>query len=302
MPRFLIILCVVFIVVGCARKAPPADSVTYNFLKNGSSSIGVIQVYEGDNLYAISKRYKISMRDLIEKNNLSAPFLIKTGDRLSIPSPRIHKARAGDSYSIIAQLYDLSVTDLTRLNDASAPYRLSIGQDVYLSRSKTHIAQGAKQTVSSGSRPSPKPISKQVQQAKKAVVKNVAPPKLAGRFSYPVQGRLISGYGPKKGGLFNDGINIAAPRGTITRAAENGSVAYVGNDLKGFGNLVLVKHQNGLISAYAHLDKILVQKGATIARGDTLGTVGSTGSVSTPQLHFEIRKNGRPIDPAGYLG
>lgn len=300
MSRFLIMLCAIFIITGCARKAPPADTVTYNFLKNGSSSIGIIQVYEDDNLYAISKRYKISMRDLIEKNNLSAPFLIKTGDRLSIPSPRIHKARSGDSYSIIAQLYDVSVTDLTRLNNASAPYRLSVGQDVYLSRSKTQSTQ-----VVQANRPATilaKPVSKQVQQAKKAVVKNAVPPKLAGRFAYPVQGRLISGYGPKKGGLFNDGINIAAPRGTIARAAENGAVAYVGNDLKGFGNLVLVKHQNGLISAYAHLDKILVQKGATIARGDTIGTVGSTGSVSTPQLHFEIRKNGRPIDPSGYLG
>ncbi len=126
-----------------------------------------------------------------------------------------------------------------------------------------------------------------------------APPKREGRlFDWPVTGKVISTHGPKAGGLHNDGINIAAPEGTPVRAAESGVVAYTGGDLKGFGKLVLIKHSDGYVTAYAHNSQILVQRGETVRRGDVIARVGKTGNVDTPQLHFEIRKDAKPVDPA----
>ena len=120
-------------------------------------------------------------------------------------------------------------------------------------------------------------------------------------FQWPVRGRVVSGFGAKAKGLRNDGINIAAKRGSPVRAAENGVVAYAGNELRGFGNLLLLKHSGGWITAYAHNDKLLVKRGQKIKKGQNIATVGSTGNVRTPQLHFELRKGKRARDPKKYL-
>ena len=109
------------------------------------------------------------------------------------------------------------------------------------------------------------------------------------------------GFGPKSGGLHNDGINIAAARGTPVRAAENGVVVYIGNQLRGFGNLLLIKHSGGWMTAYAHADTLLVRRGQTVRRGEAVARVGSTGSVTQPQLHFEVRKGTRAVDPTRLL-
>jgi murein DD-endopeptidase MepM/ murein hydrolase activator NlpD len=116
-----------------------------------------------------------------------------------------------------------------------------------------------------------------------------------------VKGRILSGFGAGPGGTYNDGINIAVPAGTPILAAEDGVVAYVGNELRGFGNLVLLKHPNGWMSAYAHCDAILVKKGARVRRGQTIARVGATGAVTEPQLHFELRRGTRALDPMQQL-
>ena len=129
-----------------------------------------------------------------------------------------------------------------------------------------------------------------------------APPQRGGaRFLWPVKGKLISGFGPKPDGLHNDGLNIAAPKGTAVVAADNGVVAYAGNELRGFGNLLLLKHADGWITAYAHLDKIEVERGATVKRGQLIARVGQTGGVSSPQLHFELRKGSQAVDPSDQM-
>jgi len=144
--------------------------------------------------------------------------------------------------------------------------------------------------------PTPAPA---VRVPQKAV--NQAPPPRTGSFSWPLLGRLVSGYGPKSGGLHNDGINIAAPKGAPVRAAERGIVAYAGNELRGFGNLLLIRHSDGWMTAYAHLDRLLIGRGETVDAGATIGTVGNSGSVDSPQLHFEIRRGSRALDPMLYL-
>jgi murein DD-endopeptidase MepM/ murein hydrolase activator NlpD len=123
----------------------------------------------------------------------------------------------------------------------------------------------------------------------------------SGTFLWPVRGRVLAGYGSGPDGTHNDGINIAAPRGAAVEAADGGVVAYAGNELRGYGNLVLVKHPNGWISAYAHCDSILVKRGDKVTRGQTIARVGSTGSVAEPQLHFELRRGNHAVDPREFL-
>ena len=124
----------------------------------------------------------------------------------------------------------------------------------------------------------------------------------SGKFLWPVNGKIVSPFGPKDGGSHNDGINIAAPLGTPVRAADGGVVVYAGNELRGFGNLLLIRHADGWVSAYAHCDALLVKRGDQVKRGQVIGRVGQSGNVSAPQLHFELRKGAQAVDPLGQLG
>lgn len=129
------------------------------------------------------------------------------------------------------------------------------------------------------------------------------PPPRGGRsFQWPVTGRIIATYGPQDKGLHNDGINIAAAKGAPVRAAENGVVAYAGDEIRGFGNLLLIRHADGYMTAYAHNEVLLVNRGDTVRRGQVIARVGQTGNVTSPQLHFEIRKGTQAVDPEQYLG
>lgn len=131
--------------------------------------------------------------------------------------------------------------------------------------------------------------------------KRQPPSRAASRFAWPVHGRVISRYGPKPGGLYNDGINIAAGLGERVRAAENGIVAYVGNELKGFGNLLLIRHADGWMSAYAHMSEILVEAGDPVRRGQVIARVGRSGGVGSAQLHFELRRGKSAVNPLKYM-
>ena len=118
-----------------------------------------------------------------------------------------------------------------------------------------------------------------------------------GQFRWPARGRIIQGF--KSGG--NDGINIALPEGTSVRAAEDGKVAYAGSALKGYGNLVLIRHTNGFVTAYANNGELDVKSGDAVKRGQVIAKSGQTGDVASPQLHFELRKGQTPVDPTNYL-
>ena len=120
-------------------------------------------------------------------------------------------------------------------------------------------------------------------------------------FIWPVRGKVITTYGSKTNGKSNDGINLAVPEGTPVKAAEDGVVAYSGNELKGYGNLVLVRHSNGYVTAYAHASELMVKRGDTIKRGQIIAKSGQSGEVGSPQLHFEIRKGSSPVDPLQFL-
>jgi murein DD-endopeptidase MepM/ murein hydrolase activator NlpD len=127
------------------------------------------------------------------------------------------------------------------------------------------------------------------------------PGSASSRFRWPAHGRLIASFGKRPDGTHNDGINIAVPQGTEIHAAESGRVAYAGDELKGYGNLVLIRHSNGWVSAYAHADQVLVKRDDVVRRGQVIAKAGKTGTVDQPQLHFELRQGAKPVDPLPHL-
>ena len=155
--------------------------------------------------------------------------------------------------------------------------------------------------VATAPTPTPKPSAPATQAATDVAIPK-PPARTGGKFLWPVPGKVVGKFGPQGSGRHNDGINILAPRGTPVRAAENGVVVYAGQQLKGFGRLLLVKHADSWMTAYAHNDTLLVQRGQTVQRGQPIARVGSSGNVASPQLHFEIRKGKRAVDPARVLG
>lgn len=276
-----------------------APAIHYG-LNSGADSAGVHTVSSGDTLWSIAKRYKLSMSDIIYLNKLRPPYAIASGNRLRLPPPNRYEVKAGDTLYRISRTFNTNMTELARLNDISAPYRLMPGQYLRLPAIQPpQPTRVARARAASPGRNSPRP---NIRPGKKPDPRlgNV-PARADSRFLWPVDGPVISTYGPKTGGLHNDGINIKAPKGTPVRAAENGVVVYAGNELKGFGNLILVRHSDRWMSAYAHLDKRMVAKGGQVKQGQTIGTLGQTGSVDTPQLHFEVRRGTDALNPQLYL-
>ena len=254
---------------------------------------GVINVRVGDKLYDIAARYRVTPQSIIQENNLEAPFTLRTGQSLKITPPRTHIVRFGDSVNLISQRYAVSPYQVAQLNNLEIPFELTVGQKLQLPISLDFgiLDSGVPKGVSPA-------IAVSIPTLKSQRPKKFVAPKLgSGGFSWPVQGEIITEFGPSSRGVHNDGVNIAAEIGAPVIVSATGTVAFVGDNIKNFGKLVLVKHGGGIITAYAHLDSISVNEGDELAAGDTIGNVGSTGRVSLPQLHFEIRKSRQPIDP-----
>ena len=253
----------------------------------------MINVRVGDRLYDLAARYRVTPQSIIQENNLVAPFTLKTGQSLKIIPPRTHIVQFGDSVNLISQRYAVSPYQLAQLNNLELPFELTVGQKLQLPMS---LDFGVLDNNVSGGSSSAIAVTfpTQKSQQRKAFV---APKLGSGGFSWPVQGEIITEFGPSARGVHNDGVNIATDMGAPVIVSATGTVAFVGDNIKNFGKLVLVKHDGGIITAYAHLDSISVQEGDVLAAGDPIGNVGSTGRVDRPQLHFEIRKSRQPIDP-----
>ncbi|MFQ5971413.1 MAG: peptidoglycan DD-metalloendopeptidase family protein [Alphaproteobacteria bacterium] len=204
-------------------------------------------------------------------------------------SPHAHVVRRGETLYGVSQHYGVEVDKLADLNGMTAPYTLHVGQSLRLPAATS----GDPESESSPSAPMPAPRSTKIA----ATSIGEPPPRTGDGFAWPVEGRVVSTFGTTEGGRRNDGLNIAAPRGAPVQASENGVVAYAGSEIRGFGNLVLVKHEGGLITAYAHNEALLVERGDVVRKGQVIARVGESGSVETPQLHFEIRRGTTAIDP-----
>jgi murein DD-endopeptidase MepM/ murein hydrolase activator NlpD len=316
-------------------RLPPSASAQSGGPRQGAP--GTVTVQRGDTLYGIARANEVPLRSMIEANGLQPPYVLRVGDVLRLPNARFHVVVSGDTLYGIARRYNVDISSLARANSLSEPFTIRLGQRLVLpsavqeSPAATIVASGtvplanqrptpspsvpSADTTSSSGRPAKAAPETTPSASESPRTQTAAPPPATGSsailkppparsgstFLMPVNGRILSDFGPRGGGLHNDGINIAAPRGTPVLAAENGVVVYAGSELKGFGNLLLINHAGGYMTAYAHNEALLVRRGDQVRRGQAIARVGLTGSVDSPQLHFEVRRNSRAIDPKPYL-
>ena len=224
----------------------------------------------GESLLGIAKKYRKGVREIADANKLRYDQPVRIGDRLTIPG--------------IAPV-------------ASAPQPMMQQQSTVSNRFPQQPVQQPQQTASNENQSKIHVATPANEVEKEATSSTGGAP----QFRWPVRGRVISGFGPMTNGQQNDGVNLSVPEGTSVRAAEDGTVAYAGNELKGYGNLLLVRHNNGYVTAYAHTSELMVKRGDAVRRGQIIAKSGATGTVTSPQLHFEIRKGSVPVDPMTYL-
>lgn len=299
-----------------------------------------VMVGQGETVESIARKYGVPQSALMQTNGITNPNQVKPGQKLVIPrysatatpaqtaaqpvqqpqqiahmqaqskpNENVHVVEAGESMLGIARRHHVSVISLAKANNIPSSTVLKIGdrltipgkpqqqaalrpvqqQQPQLAQPRTVPAQNARMATE-------EPRKVETAQAQAEPAGSIP------SFRWPARGRVIASFGSKQNGVQNDGINVALPEGTAIKAADDGVVAYAGNELKGYGNLVLIRHSNGFVSAYAHASSLSVKRGDTVKRGQEIAKAGQTGNVTSPQLHFEIRKGSTPVDPAQYLG
>ncbi len=304
--RLLTLTALMFCLSGCYGP-PHRPAPVINLGLGSDSATGAMIVGAHDDLWDIARRYRLPLRGIIDLNNLQPPYALHEGMRLKLPAPVDYRVRHGDSLYSIATMFGVSESQMVAVNNMRAPYILYSGEVLRIpSVTGIEPVRAVPERVAEARRAPRVEKERYYRPARHRYrMRPVAPENYAGRtpstFIWPVRGRIISAFGPKSDGLYNDGINIAAPRGTPVAAAADGVVAYVGNALKSYGNLVLIRHGGGMMTAYAHLASIRARRGMMVQRGEVIGTVGSTGAVSASQLHFEIRRGAKACNPLSYL-
>jgi murein DD-endopeptidase MepM/ murein hydrolase activator NlpD len=291
-----------------ASSAPPAQA-SPQASSPAFAAAGAVTAGPGDTVYALSRRHRVPVRAIIQANKLAPPYHLNEGQRVELPRGPTYLVQRGDTLHAVARDRRVDPYALARLNGLKPPYVIQTGETLVMpERTDTAAELAARPPAPTARAPtlpgtpaiSEQPLAPPGQTAPPAAVPD--PPAASGSgFIWPVRGQVVSSFGHKARGLRNDGINIAAQRGTPVMASEHGVVAYAGNELRGFGNLLLIKHSNGWITAYAHNDAILVKRGDRVQRGQRIATVGATGNVRSPQLHFELRRGRIAENPEKHL-
>ncbi|NUR12054.1 MAG: LysM peptidoglycan-binding domain-containing M23 family metallopeptidase [Bradyrhizobium sp.] len=259
-------------VMAPVAAAPAAKPVAAMAAPSGTHFVN-----RGDTLASIARKNHISAAELARANGLDPSAKLKLGTKLTVPGAKTAAVGAPVAAAPVAgtlQPVAVAPAPATKMAAVAAPVQ---------------SARLAQATANVEEKPAEAP-------AKAAETTSALP-----TFRWPVRGKVVTSYGAKTNGKSNDGINLAVPEGTPIKAAEDGVVAYSGNELKGYGNLVLVRHSNGYVTAYAHASELLVKRGDTIKRGQVIAKSGQSGEVASPQLHFEIRKGSSPVDPLQFL-
>ncbi|MGH6847599.1 MAG: peptidoglycan DD-metalloendopeptidase family protein [Methylocella sp.] len=289
-----------------AAAAPPrgTQGAAAGWSAQGGSPIVVAQ---GENAEILSNRYGVPLDALVRANGFASASEIRPGTRIVIP---VYNAALAASSGARVAAHSAAGKPAATAKVAGARPRTLASQAESLKSGKTRTAATKAAAARKPTAPAAKQETAQVKIETKASTRDPAsapatePKKTAmaseaanPEFRWPARGRIIQGFKP--GG--NDGINIAVPEGTSVKAAESGVVAYAGNELKGYGNLILIRHPNGFVSAYANNGDLEVKRGETVKRGQTIAKSGQSGNVASPQLHFELRKGTKPVDPTQYL-
>ena len=243
---------------------------------NGSHTLN-----QGESLYALARQHRVSLADLQRANGITDPTKVRAGTVLKVPGMATGSAEA------------------PAVAERSAEPAPSRGQaPVNLGPRVVQIPDAGQSRMNSGAPAEPAKLASRGDTATDAS----PDASVAAKFRWPVTGgRMIGTFGKRPDGTHNDGINMAVPLGTEVRAAEGGRIAYAGNELKGYGNLVLIRHDNGWVTAYAHSEEILVKRDDVVRKGQVIARAGKTGTVDQPQLHFELRQGAKPIDPLPYM-
>ena len=247
-------------------------------------------VDSGETLYSLGRKYGVSPFAIADANGLDKDKQLSVGQQIKIPGARLAK--------------QVVVREQIAENEPIAkpsPFKkkkiaLSLAEEEQTADADTNdgeaaIGEAPKKVIAETRPRSKEPVD----------VADVTAPQTGFNLRWPLKGKVISGFGNKPGGLKNEGINIAVPEGTSVRAADAGVVAYAGNELKGYGNLVLIRHPGGYVTAYAHAKELFVKRGDKIERGAVIAKAGQTGSVTSPQLHFEVRKGATALDPLKFM-
>jgi len=303
-----------------ARAAPAPEASPWARPPAAADTPGQVTVGRGETLFDVAERVRTPVRALIEVNNLQPPYAIAPGTVLRVPPPLFYTVTGGDTLFGIARRFSIDARSLANLNGLQLESAIRSGEKIALpslarDQGANPQANGASPPGSAVQVASARPSAPS--RASSSASAASSPPPAAepsasdtqvaavgrGKFHWPLKGAVLSGFGPKGPGQRNDGVNIAADTGDSVRAAAAGEVVFAG-ELPSFGNLVLIKHPDGWVTAYAHLSKIDVKMRDSVSQGQEVGLAGQTGMVDRPQLHFEIRyaqtprEKARPVDPA----
>jgi murein DD-endopeptidase MepM/ murein hydrolase activator NlpD len=263
-------------------RTPAAAPVARPQLSNPT---GAHEVRSGETLFSIARAYKVSPFDLAAANELPRDYTVRTGEMLKIPGNAAGARAAAKVDTPAPAPKPAAIAETDAPAKAQAPGSAEAAKPPEENRQVSLAEEEAQ-----GAQPAEPP----------AGTADPADTATEG-FRWPVRGKIISSFGQQANGQKNEGINIAVPEGASVRAAEDGVVAYAGSELKGYGNLVLIRHQNGWVTAYAHNAELMVKRGDPVKRGDVIARAGQTGNVTSPQVHFEIRKGATAVDPVKYL-
>jgi murein DD-endopeptidase MepM/ murein hydrolase activator NlpD len=320
------------LLAGCGSRFGGPAPVISGAESASQTPPGQVVVQHGQTLSGLAHTYHVPMYVLADANHLSPPYRILVGQALIIPGGG-EPASSGPSVAMATpplppasnpgppnqpEPPPVAPIPLDR-PPAAAPARppASLAPPTALTApmpappggpgspsprtAETTLSPLAAPAPPAGSAAAAPSLQPPASAGALAAAEPPAAPRGGGIFLWPVRGHIVESYGAGPDGTHNDGINIAAPRGAAVQAADAGVVAYAGNELRGYGNLILIKHANGWISAYAHCDLVLVKSGQKVTRGQVIARVGSTGNVTEPQLHFELRRGKHAVDPREYL-
>jgi len=298
---FVLLILQLVVLPGCGGGSWSSDE---DYKSSGGRSAKYRTVVRGDTMFSIAWDIGVDFRTLAQWNGIRSPYVIKPGQRLRINAPKrrssdksrsktkysssssgkYYTVKKGDTVYGIARKTGANASDIVRWNGLRKPYKIRAGQRLRVSGKATRSAsyKGKK--------------SKKTKYDRRKS-HNKTKPKSVGRWVWPTKGKILRYYSPRGA---NKGLDIGGRSGNPIKAAAGGRVVYRGSGLRGYGQLIIVKHNPDFLSAYAHCANILVKEGSKVKRGQRIATMGSTGT-NRVKLHFEIRLRGNPVNPLHYL-
>lgn len=298
---------------------PPPSWATKSVAPDAVTVTGTrYTVRSGDTLSRIANTTGASAEAIARENSLPAPYVVKIGQKLKIPGGRYHLVRRGESGIAIARAYGVDWSEVATMNHLQEPFILRDGQRLLLPSARTaasmtpeqradafrldidDIVTGGEPALAQNATPAP-PTPTPAQPVPSTVAVAPPPAEFDGKFVWPLEGKIVRSFGNLGNGRRNDGINIAAAKGTPILASADGVIAYVGTDVAIYRGLILIKHGSAWLTAYGHCEQIAVTRGQAVRKGQLIGYVAEAGLANEDQLHFEIRKGRTPVDPREHL-